>query len=237
MPDQGQKAGDIGRPNKSTGFVCAQLLNTVRCLAEELKDCDCPRDPETCKIIEHETHCAHWQAAFLIHRFEHDHMPEDAEIWMRVVTIVSALQENRRRGTAIGYTAVPEGPMNELARIAEGFPRAVTDAYAAMESLRGVVARMQERRKAPITDKTKTGKARAAGERKAIDAIIDDIEQITNPMATDICSGLIQIFAAWTTTRPVPIVVGSTEDSTPMLELAEQFIVQHKLRRNPEKEA
>lgn len=220
--------------NKSTGFVCAQLLNTVKRLAAELKPCDCKAREGGEQV--HDPECIHWQAAFLIDRFSHDHMPEDAEIWMRVVTLVSAIQTGRRRGSAIGYTAVPEGPLNELARLADGQPRAVTDAYAAMESLRGIAARMRERRKAPITDKTKTGKARASGYRKAVDEILDDIEQVTNPMATDICSGLIQIFAAWMAKQPVPIVVGSTEDSGPVLELAEKFIRQHKLRRNSEKE-
>jgi len=210
------------------------MFNTIRRLAAELKPCDCPRDDDN--VIEHEPVCVHWQAASIIDRFKEDHMPEDAEIWMRVVTLVSAIQEGRRRGTAIGYTSVPEGPLNELARLAEGHPRAVTDAYAAMESLRGIVARMKTRRKAPITDQTKTGKARASGYRKAADEILDDIEEVTNPMATDICAGLIKIFAGWIATRPVPIVVGSTEDPTPVLDLAEKFIRQYKLRRNPEQD-
>jgi len=215
---------------KGTGFACVQLLNTVKALAKELPICDCETDWDGDCDIKHDPSCAHWQAAFVIDRFENGHMPTDAEIWMRVVSLISFMQSNRRRGTAISYCAVPETPMDELARIADGHPRAITDTYAAMESLRSVVARMQEKR-AEMKGTDKVSKARAAGYRAAINDFIRDIEEVTNPHATNICAGLIKIFAAWLTQRPVPVGV----DLEAMAEYAEDFISIHKLRRLEEK--
>ena len=221
-----------------SAFACVQMLNTLKFLRDnDLVKCSCEPTPHPNEGHPvHDTKCQVWQLGFLIHGWEDRYRPADAEIWHRVNETIKAMQKSRRKGTAIGYTAVEEKHVDELFQIAEGHPIQPTDIHAAMETLRGVAASMKSELNLVIGPMPKHEKARMQGRREAIKRYFRDIDEIANTDKTNVCAGLVVAFSAWLSTREQVIPVGSSADAAPLAELANQFIDQQHLRWAPGEE-
>ncbi len=217
-------------PASKTAFVCVQLLNAVRHLRRHL-ECSCNSTG-----AEHKLHCVCWQTDFLISAYEQDFFPKDAEVWMRAVTLIAAIQRDRKRGMRLGYAGVREIPLDELAELANGHPVAVTDAYAAMESLRTVIGKMREELEAGTARPgKKADRAMLLGRRQALKRWLPHLEEIVNAQSTDICAGLIETFAAWLTTQEEAITVGRKHSAEGIARAVNEFISSSHLRRRPQK--
>jgi len=221
-----------------SAFACVQMLNTLKFLRDNDRiKCNCEPTPHPNEGHPiHNSDCPVWQLDFLIRGWETKFMPSDAEIWHRIIEIIKAMQKSRRKGTAIGYTAVQEVYVDELSQIAEGHPIQPTDIHAAMETLRGVAALMKAELDLVIGPMPKHEKARMQGRREVIKRYFRDIDEIANTDKTNVCAGLVVAFSAWLSTREHVIPVGSSADAAPLAELANQFIDQQHLRWAPGEE-
>ncbi len=218
-------------PASKTAFVCVQLLNAVRHLRGHLQ-CSC-----NSLGAEHKLHCVCWQTDFLISAYEQDFFPKDAEIWMRAVSLIAAIQRDRKRGMRLGYTAVREIPLDELAELANGHPVAVTDAYAAMESLRTVIGKMREELEAKTSRPTsKADRALLLGRRQMLKKWLPHLEEIVNAQVSNICAGLIETFGAWLTTQEEAITVGRKHSAEGIATAVNEFISSSHLLRRPRME-
>ena len=214
-------------PANKGAFVCVQLLNALRTLRSHLQS--------TCESrgAEHKPQCGCWQADFWISAYQRGFFPKDAEIWMRTLSVVQAIQTGRRRGTMVGLTQVPEIPLDELVHLANGHPAAVTDAYAQMESLRTVVQKMKEHVAQSKRGGTKAARARQQGVREVLKKWLPHLEEIVDAQATDICAGLIETFGAWLTTQKEPITVGRKQSAAGIARAVDEFVTGSHLRRRP----
>lgn len=215
-------------PANKTAFVCVQLFNALRHYRGHLQ-CSC-----NSLGSEHKLHCVCWQADFLIAAYEQDFFPKEAEIWMRTVTLIAAIQRDRKRGMRLGYTAVREIPLDELVELANGYPVAVTDAYAAMESLRTVIGKMREELDAKTGRLAKkTDRAMLQGRHQVLKKWLPHLEEIVNAQSTNICAGLIETFGAWLTTQEEAITVGRKHSAEGIATAVNEFISSSHLLRRP----
>lgn len=214
-------------PANKTAFVCVQLFNALRHYRGHLQ---C-----TCNSLgpDHKLQCVCWQADFLISAYAQDFFPKDAEIWMRALSLVHAMQMGRRRGTMIGLTQVPEIALDELVHLGNGHPAAVTDAYAQMESLRTVVKKMKEYADRPAGGGSKEDRARRRGGRAALRHWLPHLEEIMDAQVTNICAGLIETFGAWLSTQQEAITVGRKHSAEGIATAVNEFISSSHLRRRP----
>ena len=215
-------------PANKTAFVCVQLMNALRHLRTHLQ---C-----TCDALgpEHKPQCVCWRADFLIAAYQKDFLPKDAEIWMRAVTLIAAIQRTRKRGMRLGYTGVREIPLDELVELANGHPVAVTDAYAAMESLRTVIGKMREELEAKTARASKKAdRAMVQGRRQVLKKWLPHLDEIVNAQATDLCAGLIETFGAWLTTQKEAITVGRSHSAEGIARAVDEFVTGSHLRRRP----
>jgi hypothetical protein len=217
----------LKHPANKTAFHCVQLLNAVKHLRGHLAECDCPK---TGLHKIHELDCVHSHADLLILHFQKELPETDAEIWMRVLNLLRALQKGARKSDKTGYVYAPVFPMEELFEVAAGNPAAITDAYAAMETLRGTVVKLQQ-----LAGKLSSGgKAKREfnkGFRAAIELAVVDIKEVTNPMATDICAGLVLSFAAWLSSNELGLGATKEETARVLAEAADDFIERFRLQR------
>ena len=212
----------LKHPKNKTAFRCVQLLNTVKYLCGHLKECTCPK-----KGVHriHEIDCVVGNADLVLYQFTQD-MPEgDGEIWMRVISLLVALQRGKKESPRTGYDHVPAIPLQELFEIAAGNPAAVTDAYAAMETLRGSIVSLQQKA-GKLSSGGKDKRQFNKGFRAAVELAVKDMKEVANPQATDICAGLILSFAAWLSTQPDLEV-----DAKALAEHTDNFIERYRLRR------
>lgn len=215
-----------------SAFACVQMLNAMKHLLEQDNvKCTCDPTPHPNEGDPvHATKCPVWQLGFLVDGWTRLNPPTDAELWNRTVSLIFAMQRTRRDASVLGYTSVAEINFDELLELAKGNPTTITDAYASMEALRATLYRMKAEINLPLNGLSKNKKAKAQGARDALKRFVDEIEEVTDPKATEVCAGLVNMFALWLTAAHPELLSGGEEGTRAIAAAVIEFVDLYHLR-------